>query len=320
MQRQMFFNEHDLILSGVLLLFAAIIATTYGLFVAVSVTDGLRRMTDAAGKLAAGDLSARVPVTGRDEVARLSDSFNEMADHLQLSAERRREVEALRRNLIAWTSHDLRTPLTAIRVRVEALHDGLVTEPENVDRYYKAIRADVIALGTLIDDLFELAQLDAGGPALEMMPSSLADLISDCLESFLPLAGQRQVNLVGEVARAVDPVLMNPGKIGRVLGNLVENALRHSPPGGLVTIRAARVEGAALVSVEDGGPGFEGNDLAHVFEQFFRGEAARSRESGHAGLGLAIARGIVEAHGGHIWAENRPGGGARVSFILPQSP
>jgi signal transduction histidine kinase len=214
----------------------------------------------------------------------------------------------------------LRTPLTAIRVRVEALHDGLVTGPENVERYYKAIRADVIALGILIDDLFELAQLDAGGPALEMMPSSLADLISDCLESFQPLAGQHQVNLVGEVARAVDPVLMNPGKIGRVLGNLVENALGHSPPGGLVTIRAARGEDAVTVSVEDSGPGFEGNDLTHIFEQFFRGEAARSRESGHAGLGLAIARGIIEAHGGRIWAENRPGGGARVSFSLPQSP
>lgn len=317
MQRQMFFSEHDLILSGVLLLFAAIIATTYGLFVAASVTEGIRRMTDAAGSLAAGDLSTRVPVNGRDEVARLSESFNEMAGHLQTTADRQRELEALRRNLIAWTSHDLRTPLTAIRVRIEALNDGLVGDPKHVARYYKAIRADVVALGTLIDDLFELAQLEAGSPALEMTEASLADLVSDCLESFQPLADAYQIVLVGEVDRAIDPVWMNPGKIGRVLGNLVENALRHSVSGGRVAIRAARAAEGVTLFVEDSGPGFENNELAHVFEQFYRGEAARSRDKGHAGLGLAIARGIVEAHGGLVWAENREQGGARVGITLP---
>jgi signal transduction histidine kinase len=318
MQRQMFFSEHDLILSGVLLLFAAIIATTYGLFVGASVSEGLRRMADAAGALAGGDLTTRVPVSGRDEVARLSESFNEMAGRLQATADRQRELETLRRNLIAWTSHDLRTPLTAIRVRVEALHDGLVDDPESVQRYFNAIRADLLALGVLIDDLFELAQLDAGGPALDVTRASLADLISDCLESFQAQAEGRRIALVGDVDPAVDPVVINPGKIGRVLSNLVENALRHTPAGGRVAIRAMRTAEGVTVSVEDSGPGFIEGDLANVFEQFYRGEQARSREKGGAGLGLAIARGIIEAHGGRVRAENRAEGGARVSFVLPQ--
>lgn len=319
MQRQMFFSDHDLILSGVLLLFAAIIATTFGLFIAASVTDGLRQMARAAGTLARGDLTARVPVTGRDEVARLSLSFNEMAIRLQETADRRRELETLRTNLIAWTSHDLRTPLTSIRVRVEALHDGLVAGPEETHRYYEVIRADVIALNSLIDDLFELAQLDAGGPALEFAPSSLADLISDCLESFRVSADQRGIDLSGDVDKNIDPVTMNAGKIGRVLNNLVENALHHTPDGGRVLIRAGKTQGRVTVTVEDCGPGFAAADLPYVFEQFYRGEQARSRGKGGAGLGLAIARGIIQAHGGRIWAENRPGGG-HVSFQLDATP
>lgn len=317
LQRQMFFSEHDLLLSGVLLLFAAIIAATYGLFVAASVTEGLRQMANAAGALAAGDLSARAPVLGRDEVARLSVSFNEMAGRLQETDERRRELEVLRANLLAWTSHDLRTPLTSIRARVEALYDGLVTDPAAAQRYYAAIHADVLALNSLIDDLFELAQLDAGGPAMEMSPSSLADLISDCLESFSAPAAGRGVALSGDVGPGVDPVMMNAGKISRVLRNLVENALHHTPPGGSVTIHATAGSDGVVVTVEDSGPGFAAADLPHVFEQFYRGEQARSRSTGSAGLGLAIARGIIQTHGGRIWAENGANGGAKVSFMLP---
>lgn len=319
MQRQMFFSEHDLILSGVLLLFAAIIATTYALFIAASVTEGLREMAMAADTLAAGDLGARVHVAGQDEVARLSLSFNEMADRLQEADERRRELETLRSNLIAWTSHDLRTPLTSIRVRVEALNDGLVDDPATVRRYYGAIRSDVMALNNLIDDLFELAQLDAGGPALELTPSSLVDLISDCLESFNARADRQGVQLVGDVDRGIDPVTMNAGKIGRVLNNLVDNALYHTPANGRIIIRAQIRDGHTLVSVEDSGPGFAEADLPAVFEQFYRGEQARSRATGSAGLGLAIARGIVQAHGGRIWAENSQSGGGRVNFELPRN-
>lgn len=317
MQRQMFVSEHDLILSGVLLLFAAIIATTFGLFVSASVTDSLRQLALTADALAAGDLSARITVVGRDEVARVADSFNQMAAQLQAAAAQQQELDTLRRNLIAWTSHDLRTPLTSIRVRVEALNDGLVDDPAEVRRYFQNIRADVMALNTLIDDLFELAQLEAGGIKLELSAHSLRDLVSDCLESFQALAEQRQIELTGDVATDVDPVWLHAGKISRVLSNLVSNALRHTPVGGTVHLAVRRIAEEAIVSVEDNGSGFKTADLPHLFEQFYRGEQARSRATGGAGLGLAISRGIVEAHGGRIWAENRAEGGARIVFTLP---
>ena len=318
LQRQMFFSEHDLLLSGVLLLFAAIVATTYGLFIAASVAEGLRQTAAAADRLAAGDPAARVPIAGRDEVARLGQSFNVMADQLQAAADRRREAEALRRNLIAWTSHDLRTPLTAIRVRVEALHDGLVDDPEEVQRYLSAMRSDVVALNGLLDDLFELAQLDAGGPTPARTPQAPADLVAEAVERFRPLAEQRGIALRGEAGTDV-AVAAQAGKIERVLGNLVANALRHTPPGGHVAVLAQDAADGVRFSVEDSGPGFSAADLAYAFEQFYRGEEARSRATGGAGLGLAIARGIVQAHGGRIWAENRDEGGARVSFVLPRA-
>ena len=320
LQRQMFFSEHDLVLSGVLLLFAAIIATTYGLFVAASVTDGLRQLAAAADQLSGGDLGTRAAIGGRDEVARLGQSFNEMAGRLQATADRQRELETLRRNLIAWTSHDLRTPLTAIRVRVEALHDGLVGDPVEARRYHAAIRADVVALNILLDDLFELAQLDAGGLTLDRLPHSPHDLISDCLERFHALAAQRDASLVGDVAADLPLVPLDAAKIGRVLDNLVGNALRHTPPGGCVSLSVRAATEGAIFAVEDSGPGFDTADLPYIFEQFYRGEQARSRATGGAGLGLAIARGIVQAHGGRIGAENVAAGGARVVFLLPRFP
>lgn len=318
LSEQMFINvEHDLMLLGVLLLFAAIIATTFGVFVAASVTDSLRQLADSAQQIAEGNLSARVEVTGRDEVARLGQTFNEMAAQLQQAAAQQAELEKMRRDLIAWASHDLRTPLTSIRAMIETLHDGVVQDPVTIRRYYQTIRSDIIGLNSLIDDLFELAQLDAGGLVLDMSWHSLSDMISDTLESFRALAEQRGITLAGEVSADVDPVLLNVPKIGRVLANLLGNALRYTPDGGEVYLAATRTAGGVKVTVQDSGPGFNPDDLPRLFEQFYRGEQARSRATGGAGLGLAIARGIVEAHNGRIWAENAPRQGALVSFILP---
>lgn len=317
MARLMFVNEHDLTLAGILLLFAALIATTFGIFVAASVTDGLRQLAKTADRLAEGDLKARTPVIGRDEIAQVSIAFNEMAVQLEKTAREREELENLRRDLIAWTSHDLRTPLTSIRVMIEALHDGVVTDEESRQRYYRTIRADIVALNGLINDLFELAQLEAGGLPLHLENHSLRDLISDTLETFRPLAEKRQVALEGEVGDDLDPVWMNPSKIGRVLSNLINNALQYTPEGGKVHVQAARNGQGVKVVVQDSGPGFAEQDIARIFEKFYRGEQARSRATGGAGLGLAIARGIVDAHGGRMWAENANGAGAIVGFSLP---
>lgn len=316
MSQRMFVSEHDLLLSAVLLLFAGIIATTFGIFVASTVTDELRQLAATAQTLAEGNLGARVQVQGRDEVARLAQSFNVMAAQLQATERKREELDQMRRNFIAWTSHDLRTPLTSIRAMVEALHDGVVDDPATARRYYATMRHDVIGLNNLINDLFELSQLDAGRQ-METAPYSLHDLISDALESFHALAEQRHIQLEGEVGTDIDPVVMNAPKIGRVVNNLISNALRYTPAGGRVFVRAVRTAVSVQVTVQDNGPGFREKDLPHLFEQFYRGEEARSRQTGGAGLGLAIARGIITAHSGRIWAENLPTGGALVGFELP---
>jgi signal transduction histidine kinase len=319
MAQLMFVNTHDLTLAGVLLLFAALIATTFGVFDSASVTDGLRQLAKAANRLAEGDLKARTTVTGVDEVAQVSVAFNEMAAQLEKAAAEREELENLRRDLIAWTSHDLRTPLTSIRVMIEALHDGVISDDETRQRYYKTIRADIVALNSLINDLFELAQLEAGGLPLALENHSLRDLISDMLETFRPVAEARRVVLEGEVDEDLDPVWMNASKIGRVLSNLISNALQYTPEGGAVHVQAARNGKGIEVVVKDSGPGFESKDIGRIFEKFYRGEQARSRSTGGAGLGLAIARGIVDAHGGIMWAKNGTEKGAIVGFTLPDA-
>ncbi len=317
MQQQMFASQHDLILSGVLLLFAAIIAATFGVFVSASVTDDLQNLAATAQQVAAGDLSARAEVNGRDEIAQVGQVFNGMADQLQQAAAQQAELDRLRRDLIAWTSHDLRTPLTSIRVRVEALNDGMVDDLETQQRFYKDIRTDVMALNKLIDDLFELAQLDAGSFRMEKSPYVLGDFISDCLQRFQIVAAQKEIDLTGQVDSAVGLVPLNATKLGRVLDNLISNAIRYTPNGGRVWVTAVRQPTRVEVTVQDSGPGFNPADLPHVFDQFYRGEEARSRATGGAGLGLAIAQGIVVAHEGSIWAQNAPEGGAIVKFSLP---
>jgi signal transduction histidine kinase len=202
---------------------------------------------------------------------------------------------------------------------VEALHDGLVDDPEMAKRYYRTIRNDVMAMNKLIDDFFEVAQLDAVGLVLELSHHSLRDLVSDALESFQALAQQRNITLVGEVASEIDLVRLNAEKMSRVLANLLSNALRYTPAEGKIELQAQQTAEGIEVTICDNGPGFSPDDLERVFEKFYRGEQARSRATGGAGLGLAIAAGIVAAHNGRIWAANRPEGGACVGFSLPAS-
>ena len=182
----------------------------------------------------------------------------------------------MRRDLIAWAGHDLRTPLASVRAIVEALADGVVEDPDTVQRYLRTAQRDILSLSALIDDLFELSQLDTGGLQLAQRPNSLADLVSDTIESFSTLAAQRQVTLTGEVAAGVDPVVLDGGKIGRVLANLVGNALRHTPSGGAVRIEVSRPGDKVIVRVCDTGEGIPPADLPHVFKRFYRGEKSRN--------------------------------------------
>jgi signal transduction histidine kinase len=315
--RLMFADAHDLALATILLLFAGGIAIAFGYFFSEALTDRITQVCLAAEALAAGKLSARAPVHGRDEMAALARTFNGMAAQLETTARKQRELEALRRDLIAWVSHDLQTPLASVRAMVEALADGVVDDAATQQRYLRTAQRDIQALSALIDDLFQMAQLDAGGLQLDVTRASLNDLISDTLESFSELAAREGVTLTGTVAADIDPVTMDTQRIGRVLNNLVRNALQHTPAGGVVSVNVTRAARAVRVEVRDTGEGIPADDAPHIFDRFYRGEKSRNRATGGAGLGLAIAKGIVEAHAGQIGVAGDGGKGTRFWFTLP---
>jgi signal transduction histidine kinase len=324
----MFVNEHDLALATVLLLFAGGIALSLGYLLSVYLTRRITDLNEAAQRIAEGQLEVRVPVRGRDELAELAESFNQMATQLEAAEEQQRQLNALRRELVTWVGHDLRTPLTSIRVVVEALSDGVVEDPATVERYLHSAQHHIRSLSRLLDDLFDVAQIEGGGIRVERYPSSIRDLISDTIEAFSTLAKHQGVRLEGGVDPAVDPVLMDVPKIERVLANLIDNALRHTPAGGVVHVGASATPAGVRVQVRDTGSGIRDEDLPRVFDRFYRGDggrvvnadsrSARGRAASGAGLGLAIAKGIVEAHGGDIGIDSTVGEGTEVWFTLPR--
>ncbi len=284
---------------------SATAAVGAGLLLARSIARSLRRVGEASARLAGGDLGARAPTGGASEIARLATSFNTMAANIEQLFDARRE-------LVAWASHDLRTPLASMQAMIEAIEDGLAT-PED---YLPTLRDQVRTLTTLVDDLFELARIDAGALTLELRQTALSGVVASALRLLQPEAAARNVGLQAHLDG--EPLArVAPDKIERVLFNLLTNALHHTPSDGSIAVRVKRLDDDVVVSVEDTGSGLDSEALGRMFERFWRADRARSGAG--TGLGLAIARGLVEAHGGRIWAENRPQGGARVSFTLPAS-
>jgi signal transduction histidine kinase len=314
----MFISAHDFGFLLLLLAASAAFSVTFGAAVADRMTAAVEQLALGAQEVTRGNFRTRVHVSTNDELADLAGSFNEMLSHVNESSELREQAEAARRDLVAAVSHDLRTPLTAIRAMLEALADGVVDDPETVARYHSTMRSQVVHLNRLIDDLFELSQIDAGGERYVLQRADLAALVGEAVESFAMRAAARgvEVRLLADGA-AVLPI--EPARIARVLNNLVDNALRHAPPGTSIDVQLSRQPHEYQVSVRDHGDGLSAADLPRVFDRFYRGEKSRSREFGGAGLGLAIARGIVEAHGGRIWAANASDGGAIFTFALPRS-
>ena len=271
-----------------------------------SILRSLDRLRSASTAVAGGDLGARAPEDGPAELAELGAAFNEMAASVE-------ELFDARRQLVAWASHDLRTPLASMKAMLEAVEDGLV-EPE---RYVPVLKQQVDALGLLVDDLFELARLDAGILSLELREAPLAGVVRSALGGLEAEAEARRVALAAKIDG--DPTaICAPDKVERVLLNLLTNAIRHTPSDGAVAVIVEPLEREVRVSVEDTGEGIPADSTKRVFDHFWRGDRSRTSETGGAGLGLAIAHGLVEAQGGRIWAENVTGGGARVSFTLPR--
>jgi signal transduction histidine kinase len=285
-----------------------------GLVAAISAAVAARRLTrdsralhDAVTAIGRG----QVPdAGGRPLATQLQQLHRDLADtaqHLADSRERERALEGSRRDLVAWVSHDLRTPLAGLRARSEALEDGVADDPE---LYYKQIHAQADRLAAMVDDLFDLSRMLAGSFALDIEPVPLSDLLSDCLAALDPLARAHGVQLCGR-SDGTMTVAANAAELNRAFTNLIANAVRHTDAGGLVDVRLHADADQAEVTVRDGCGGIPDDVMGRVFDVGFRGEQARTPpfgERGGAGLGLAITRGIVEAHAGTVDAHNVDGG------------
>ncbi len=312
----MFLSAHDLGLLTLLLGFALTPGIAVATLLSGRIEATIGSLSSGAARMAGGDLTTRVRADGVAELRSLANSFNDMAAQLEVAAGEREEVERARRDLIIAVSHDLRTPLASLRALSEALRDGVVDDPEGIQRYLGLMVGETERLDRLITDLFELARLESGALRLDLAPSPVQDLVSEVLERMTAQAGRKGLQLIGAVSGDPPPLLIDSQQVTRVLLNLVQNAIRHTPADGSVTIGAHAVGESVVLEVRDTGEGIPAEDLPRVFERFYRGDPARTREAG-AGLGLALARGIVEAHGGNIRVVSTLGDGSCFTVTLP---
>jgi two-component system sensor histidine kinase BaeS len=315
-------TAHDLKLLLALTCFSAVVSAFLGLWVASTVAGRLDVVLSGIRRLASGDYSERLPVSGGDEVATLAAAVNSLAAKLQAAQEQREALDRERIELTAAVSHDLRTPLASMRAMVEALDDQIVIEHAEVGRYYQTMRKEIERLDRLIDDLFELAQADAGSLELRPTPLALQEVAAEVADAMQAQALRAGVTLSLEVEGRPPPVRVDGTRMERVIANLIRNALEHTNRGGRIIVTVLRERAAVVLRVADSGDGIEPAELEHVWERFYRGEKSRRRAEGSgngAGLGLAIARALVEAHGGSVQATSVVGQGATFEVRLPLS-
>ncbi len=293
-----------ILLAGVIAAGAALVLG--GLFLR-NILAPLRQLERASQRLAQGDLSQRVPVTGRDEIGHLAESFNRMVERLERS-------EKLRRQMIADIAHELRTPLTVIQGNLQAILDGVYKPTPNV---IASIHEESLLLARLVGDLRDLSLAEAGELRLEKQLTDIRDVIRQTVTVIEPRLASKRIVLTITLPNEAVIVEIDPQRIQQVLLNILSNAERYTPEGGQITLSAVKLNAEVRVSVTDSGPGIAPEDLPYVFERFWRGDRSRSRATGGTGLGLAIAKQFVEAHGGRIWAESTPGKGSTFTFSLP---
>jgi signal transduction histidine kinase len=317
--RAMFLSEHDLWALGVILVAAGAVGVVSALVLGRRVGAASEALVGVARRLGDGDARPAGPGPGPaapQELARLHRELELTSRRLEEARAREQALDSSRRELVAWVSHDLRTPLAGIRAIVEALEDGLVDDPETVTRYYATLRGEADRLAELVDDLFELSRAQAGVLQLHLERVSLGDLVSDALAGASPIAAAKGVRLEGRLDGPPAELEVSTSEVLRALRNILENAIRHTPSDGSVTVEARSDDAGAYVSVVDTGGGIPERDLPRVFEVAFRGDTARTPGDAGAGLGLAIARGFVEAHQGDITVRNE-NGGCRFTVHLP---
>ena len=292
-----------------------------GTFAFWSLTGRLRRLAEAVGAFERGALSARVGTGGRDEVGALGRAFDRMADRLEGQVAALRRTDRERRDLVASVSHDLRSPLASLRGYLETLAmRGDDAPPEEREAHVGRALRSAERLSALVADLFDLARLDGAEGSVDAEPTALGPLVSDVVSEHRAEAERRGVRLGVRAERGLPPAHVDPGLVDRAVDNLVENALRHTPPGGAVDVGVERGAGGTLVvTVRDTGEGVAPDVLPRVFDRFVRADPSRKADGG-AGLGLAVVKRVAELHGGAVRAESVPGEGATFSIVLPIGP
>ena len=278
----------------------------------------LRSLEDAAAAVGAGETAVRAPEDGGDEVASLARRFNRMAADLDARVRDLQDADRSRRQLLADVSHELMTPLTAMRGYLETLVlPGAVKDEATRARYVGIVTEETLRLEAIVGDLLDLARLEGGGGTLEREPVSLARVFERASERHHGALADKAITLDRSIAPNAAEVSGDERRLEQVVQNLVANAVRHTPRDGRIRVSAARADGAIVVTVEDSGPGIPPEHLAHVFDRFYRVDSARDGRSGGSGLGLSIVRAVVEQHGGTVGASTSPLGGARFELRLP---
>jgi signal transduction histidine kinase len=268
-------------------------------------------------RVARGERDVTIETAARDDLRTLAESANAMIAQLAAEEHARTQSDVARRNLVAAVSHDLRTPITSLQLLTEAIGDDIV-DGEHRRAYVDRMRTHIGALSALIDDLFELSRLEAGDITWSLHQVELHELVQETIEAMRVQADAKGVSVSATLAQDLGPARGNPEKLQRVLFNLIQNAIRHTPADGSVVIRAEPAAGGVEIEVADTGTGIAPNDRARVFTAFYRGGPDAARGTEGAGLGLAVSRAIVEAHGGRIWLADSPQG-TRVRFSLPSA-
>ncbi|MDP3063744.1 MAG: ATP-binding protein [Chloroflexota bacterium] len=284
-----------------------LVAIGLGGLLAWTIVRPLGRVTNAARRIARGELETRVQADGADEVAELGQAFNSMAAALQRDRD-------LRHNMMADIAHELRTPLSVLRGNVEAMLDG-VTPPDREN--LQSLHEETLLLGRLVDDLRTLTLAEAGRLELRPEPTDMAELARQTARSLEPQASAKGIRLALELPPAPPHAQVDPDRTTQALRNLLTNAIRYSPQGSVVTVRVVEDREGVVVSAADNGPGIPLEDVPHLFERFFRADRSRSRATGGSGLGLAIVKQLIEAQGGQVWAKSGVGQGSEFSFRVP---
>lgn len=304
-------------LPSTLLLMAAAVVGAMVIF--YSPRRRLRALEYAAQRLGEGDLTARAPQKGGDEIARVAAAFNRMAGELETRDAALRTSDALRRQMMADVSHELKTPLTAMRGYIETLRmPEVVLDADRRHRYFETIDRETRRLERIVKDLLDLARYEHGGVVLQRRVFDIERLFENVAGRHERDAQTKGVAIRIHVDAHADQVVADPDRIEQAIENLAGNALRHTPPGGTITLSATHADGAATLSVSDTGSGIAPEHLPHVFERFYKVDTARAAESAGSGLGLSIAKAIVERHGGTIGVTSQPGH-TTFTILLPQS-